>query len=145
MIIGGDSLLVRRQTNSGDTDQGGVDSVLVITLCVVLIGGYFIALFLILLTLIYCFVRFNCECTESKCKCNPKCTRRPRVRFPKNVEDNVSVCCGKGCKIFCPCCSNFDEFDSGELGFWIEIVLLGILCFPFALCFVVLWALACNN
>ena len=134
---------MRRQA-SNNNNQGGVDTTTVIAVSVVVVGGYFLLLFLLVITLIFCFVRFNCQCVDG-CTCKPKCSKKPRLRCSKTVEDNVCYCCSRAFKICCPCCSNIDEWDSGELGFWIEIVILGILCFPFALCCVILWALATSG
>ena len=145
MIPLGDDKLpgpVKRQA-SNNNNQDDSNLGVVIGVSVGIIGGYFLILFLLVTTLIFCFVRFNCQPEE--CKCNPKCSRKPRLRCPKNVEDNVCYCCGAAVKLCCPCCSNVDEWDSGELGFWIEIVILGLFCFPFALCLLVLWALATSG
>ena len=134
---------MRRQASNDNNNEGGIDPKTVIVVSVVVVGGYFLFLFSILATLLFCFVRFNCRC--AKCKCDPKCSKKPRLRCTKNVEDNVWYCCSAGFKLCCPCCSNVDEWDSGELGFWIEIVILGVLCFPFALCCVILCALATSS
>ena len=134
---------MRRQASGNNNDGISSTAVIIIVISVGVVGGYFLLLFLIVVTLVFCFVRFNCQ--WAKCKCDPKCSRKARLRCPKSVEDNICNCCGIMCKTCCPCCYHINECDNEELGFWIEIVLLGILCFPFALCCVILWAVSTSN
>ena len=99
MIPLGDDKLpgpVKRQA-SNNNNQDGSDLGVVIGVSVGIIGGYFLILFLLLATLIFCFVHFNCQPEE--CTCNPKCSRKLRLRCPKNVEDNVCYCCGAVVKL----------------------------------------------
>ena len=147
-FAGGDIPLVRRQA-SGNSDENTLSVTnIIITVCVVVFGSYILLLTAIIGTLICCFARFDCQCKECcglpycyKGSCSPRCTKKARIGCPKLVKDNVSVCCSYTVRNFCPCCSNPDNWDSGEFEFWIEIVLLAVVCFPFALCILVLWAI----
>ena len=130
-------------TDNTNKNSGLDPRVVIIGVSVGIIGSYFLILFLLVVTLIFCFVRFNCQC--EKCTCDPKCSRKLCLRCPKNIEDNICYCCGVGVKLCCPCCSNINERNSGELGFWIEIVILGVFCLPFALCIVFLWAIGTSG
>lgn len=136
----------RRQTDQEDNQQSVA---LIIGIVCGIFGLYILFLSVIVAVFIFCFVRFNCKCVQCcgvkgcyKLDCSAmKCVRRPRVQCPKSVSDTATIFCNK----LCPCCSNIDTWDSGELGFWIEIVLLGIVCFPFALCFLALYAYALSK
>ena len=129
------SAIVRRQVSN----DSSLNTTTIIIVCVVVFGVYFLILATIIGSLLICFTRCN------KDKRSLRCSRKPRLSCPKLVEDNVSACCSSCVKYCCPCCSNPDNWDSGELGFWIEIVILGILCLPFALCLLILWAIATQN
>ena len=127
--------LVKRQANN--TNEGSVNITTVIIVVAVVFGTYFLILGSLIGSALFCFVR----CGDG---CKPRCTRKPRLACPKKVEDNVAVCCTYACGYLCPCCSNPDNWDSGELAFWIEIVILGILCLPFGICCLVLYAISTN-
>ena len=145
MFADGDHLLRKRATSNNN--ENNLDITTIVIIVVLTFGGYLTFISAVVGTLIFCFVRFNCQCEQCcglsccyRATCAPKCVRKARISCPKAVEDNVSKCCATMVRSCCPCCSNVDDWDSEELGFWIEIVILAICCFPFALCCLVLYA-----
>ena len=114
--------------------------------------GYFAILFLIVALFCACFVHCNCTCANccnsSYCfrpKCSPKILRKQRLKIncPSSVATKTKTLQQTfTADRFCPCCSDIDMCDSDELAFWTEVVILVILCLPFAICLVVLYAYA---
>ena len=135
---------LRRQSNDQRDDKLSIGVILGIVFGIILFVLYILLLPTVIAVFVFCFVRFNCNCVKCcglkgcyQLKCSSlKCVRKPRVGCPKAVSNTATIFCNK----CCPCCSDIDTWDSGELGFWIEIVLLVIICFPFALCLIVLFA-----
>lgn len=133
------SILSVLYLGSGDGDDGGSSPFTSIGAIIAYIFiGYFLLLFSIVALFCICFVRCNCECINCcsikfcyRFKCSPKLTRKQRVKCPTFVNKASK----KACDQFCSCCD-----DPHELTFWIEVVILAILCFPFALCCLVLYA-----
>lgn len=139
--------LVRRQASSNN-DMDNNTLIIIISVSVVVFSLYFLLIAAIIGSLIICFTRFNCQYKECcglphcyKATCSPRCTKKARVTCPKLVRDNLRVCCAYTARCCCPCCSRPDDWDSGEFEFWIEIVILAVVCSPFALCCLIIWAI----
>ena len=112
--------------------------------------GYFALLSVIVALFCVCFVHCNCTCAQCcnssfcfRLKCSPKIRRKQRLKIncPSSVASKTNtlqqMCTADKC---CPCCSDIDMCESDELAFWTEVVILVILCLPFAICLVVLYA-----
>lgn len=113
--------------------------------------GYFTILGCIVALFCVCFVRCNCTstqcCNSSFCfrlKCSPQILRKQRfkIKCPSSVATKVDTLQTFTAEKCCLCCSDIDQCDSDELAFWTEMVILTILCLPFAICLLVLYAYA---
>jgi hypothetical protein len=113
--------------------------------------GYFAILSAIVALFCVCFVHCNCTCVHCcnssfcfRLKCSPKILRKQRLKIncPSSVATKTNALQQTFSDKCCPCCSDIDMCDSDELAFWTEVVILVILCLPFAICFVALYAYA---
>ena len=111
--------------------------------------GYFTIVFSIVAIFCVCFVHCNCTCAQccnsSYClrpKCSPRILRKQRLKVncPRSVATKADAIETLACDKCCPCCSDIDACDNDELAFWTELVILFILCLPFAICLLVLYA-----
>ena len=133
-----------------DEDDGNIATSIGLVIVYIFVG-YFFVLFCIVAIFCVCFVRCNCTCVKccnsSYCmrpKCSPKLlrTQRFKIKCPQSVSTRADTLYSASLEKCCPCCSDIDACDSDELAFWTEIVILVILCLPFAICFIVIYAYA---
>lgn len=124
-----DSFTDERDTGQQMQNSGLDTNTLIIVVVVTVFGSYILILFAIVMVFVFCFVR----CNNGKCKL----TRKTRVKCPERFSRGADKICS-----YFHCCSCCDQAcDNDELMFWIEMVVLAVVCFPFALCCLVLWGL----
>lgn len=144
------SLLAVVEETAEDDDNSNVATSIGLVIVYIFVG-YFFVLFCVVAIFCACFVHCNCTCVQCcnsqyclRPKCSPKLlrTQRFKIRCPQSVSARADKLYSVSLEKCCPCCSDIDTCDSDELAFWTEIVVLGILCFPFIICFIVIYAFA---
>lgn len=137
-------------TVSGEEDSSSVAVTAGLIVLYVFVG-YFTILACIVALFCICFVHCNCVCTQCcnssfcfRLKCSPQILRKQRfkIKCPSSVATKVDTLQTFTAEKCCVCCSDIDTCDSDELAFWTEMVILIILCLPFAICLLALYAYA---
>ena len=114
--------MFHREKRQSGNNSGGLDSSTVIAISVVTVLGCWLLMVIALIILfVFCFV------TCDKERCRPKITRKP-------CSSDVAQKCCESC--IDRCCVN-----DNDIAFWATLILLAVVCFPFAVCCLVLYGL----